>query len=71
MSKQWSEAAKSYRGDYAFVTTGSKRNVTIIVSHEEFARLDAIAREKNITRGALARNIVMDALQRCAGDEEK
>jgi len=50
-----------YRGDYARVTT-PERNITIKLSHEEFAILDARARKENITRAALARNIVLEAL---------
>jgi hypothetical protein len=65
MSKQTqrSEAAKAYRGDYAYVTTGDKRNVTITISAEEFLRLDAHARGMNISRSALATRYVLSALR--------
>jgi hypothetical protein len=62
VSKQQSEAAKAYRGSHVLVTTGNVRNVTISMTVEQFARLDARAREQNVTRTALARNIVMRAL---------
>jgi hypothetical protein len=65
MSKQTqrSEAAKAYRGDYAYVTTGDKRNVTITMTDAEFLRLDMLAREANVTRSALATRYVLKALQ--------
>jgi hypothetical protein len=47
--------------DYARVTT-PERNITIKLSHEEFSILDARAHKENITRAALARNIVLEAL---------
>lgn len=50
-----------YRGDYARVTT-PERNLTIKLSHEEFSILDARAHKENITRAALARNMVLEAL---------
>jgi hypothetical protein len=50
-----------YRGDYARVTT-PERNITIKLTHDEFAILDARAQKENITRTALARNVVLEAL---------
>jgi nitrite reductase/ring-hydroxylating ferredoxin subunit len=41
-----------YRGDYARVTT-PERNITIKLSHEEFAMLDACAHKEYVTRTAL------------------
>jgi hypothetical protein len=63
MSKQHSEAAKAYRGDHAFVTTGNERSVTVRITREEFARLDTLAREANVTRSALATRYVLRAMQ--------
>jgi hypothetical protein len=63
MSKQHSEAAKAYRGDYACVTTGNERSITVRITREEFARLDTLAREANVTRSALATRYVLRAMQ--------
>jgi hypothetical protein len=57
-----SRAASVYRGDNTVVTTGNRRHVSIELTHEQFATLDAVARVRNITRGALARHFVLTAI---------
>jgi hypothetical protein len=60
MSKH-SKAAKAYRGDHACVTT-KERVIHVGLSALEFQVLDHVARDKNTTRTAIAREILVAEL---------
>ena len=62
-SSPHSRAASTYRGDYARVTTGKIRHISIHLTHEQFAALDRIARDRDVTRGALARDFVLEGVK--------